>query len=114
MCPVLPRPCWSLLCIDLAEIFSSLTVSAAQPAAALLCLGAVESERGMTELAASRYVALSEQPDNSPEELAAAAVGNDDWARAAVRSNAMTIPYGGSYGVGLFDGAGQLPTFTTV
>jgi len=46
--------------------------------------------------------------------LAAASVGNADWARAAVRSNAMTVPYGGSYGVGLFDGAGQLPTFTTV
>lgn len=46
--------------------------------------------------------------------LAAAAGGNGDWARAAVRSNAMTIPYGGSYGVGLFDGAGQLPTFTTI
>lgn len=45
--------------------------------------------------------------------LAAASVGNADWARAAVRSNAMTIPYGGSYGVGLFDGAGQLPTFVT-
>ncbi|MEZ4734625.1 MAG: hypothetical protein R3E79_46635 [Caldilineaceae bacterium] len=45
--------------------------------------------------------------------LASASVGNADWARAAVRSNAMTIPYGGSYGVGLFDGAGQLPTFMT-
>ncbi|MCE7986498.1 MAG: hypothetical protein DYG89_35450 [Caldilinea sp. CFX5] len=44
--------------------------------------------------------------------LASAAVANADWARAAVRSNAMTIPYGGSYGVGLFDGAGQMPTFT--
>lgn len=43
--------------------------------------------------------------------LASASVANTDWARAAVRSNAMTIPYGGSYGVGLFDGAGQLPTF---
>jgi hypothetical protein len=46
--------------------------------------------------------------------LAAASVGDADWARAAVRSNAMTVPYGGSYGVGLFDGAGQLPTFTTL
>jgi hypothetical protein len=46
--------------------------------------------------------------------LAAASVGNADWARAAVRSNAMTVPYGGSYGVGLFDGTGQLPTFTTL
>ena len=46
--------------------------------------------------------------------LAAAAAGNDGWARAAVRSNAMTIPYIGSYGVGLFDGSGQLPTFTTL
>ncbi|MCB0183240.1 MAG: hypothetical protein KDE31_03200, partial [Caldilineaceae bacterium] len=45
--------------------------------------------------------------------LAAASVSNADWARAAVRSNAMTIPYGGSYGVGLFDDAGQLPTFVT-
>lgn len=45
--------------------------------------------------------------------LASASVGNADWARAAGRSNAMTIPYGGSYGVGLFDGAGQLPTFVT-
>ena len=45
--------------------------------------------------------------------LASASVSNADWARAAVRSNAMTIPYGGSYGVGLFDGAGQLPTFVT-
>lgn len=45
--------------------------------------------------------------------LAAASVANTDWARAAVRSNAMTIPYGGSYGVGLFDAAGQMPTFTT-
>lgn len=44
--------------------------------------------------------------------LASASVGNADWARAAVRSNAMTIPYGGSYGVGLFDGAGQIPTFS--
>jgi hypothetical protein len=43
--------------------------------------------------------------------LAAASVGNADWARAAVRSAAMTVPYTGSYGVGLFDGAGQLPTF---
>jgi hypothetical protein len=46
--------------------------------------------------------------------LAAASVGAADWARAAVRSNAMTMPYGGSYGVGLFDGAGQLPTFTAL
>jgi hypothetical protein len=46
--------------------------------------------------------------------LAAASVGDADWARAAVRSNAMTVPYGGSYGVGLFDGAGQMPTFTTL
>jgi len=46
--------------------------------------------------------------------LAAASVGNVDWARAAVRSNAMTVPYTGSYGVGLFDGSGQLPTFTTL
>jgi hypothetical protein len=46
--------------------------------------------------------------------LAAASVGAADWARAAVRSNAMTVPYGGSYGVGLFDGTGQLPTFTTL
>lgn len=45
--------------------------------------------------------------------LASAAVANADWARAAVRSNAMTIPYSGSYGVGLFDGAGQMPTFVT-
>lgn len=45
--------------------------------------------------------------------LASASVANADWARAAVRSNAMTIPYGGSYGVGLFDAAGQLPTFVT-
>ena len=45
--------------------------------------------------------------------LAAASVGAADWARAAARSNAMTAPYGGSYGVGLFDGTGQLPTFTT-
>ena len=44
--------------------------------------------------------------------LASASVANADWARAAVRSNAMTIPYGGSYSVGLFDGAGQLPTFS--
>lgn len=44
--------------------------------------------------------------------LASASVANADWARAAVRSNAMTVPYGGSYGVGLFDGTGQLPTFT--
>jgi hypothetical protein len=44
--------------------------------------------------------------------LAAASVGNADWARAAVRSAAMTVPYTGSYGVGLFDGAAQLPTFT--
>jgi len=44
--------------------------------------------------------------------LAAASVGNADWARAAVRSFAMTVPYTGSYGVGLFDGSGQLPTFT--
>ena len=46
--------------------------------------------------------------------LAAASVGNADWARAAVRSNAMTVPYTGSYGVGLFDASGQLPTFTTL
>src|SRR5262249_52059534 len=46
--------------------------------------------------------------------LAAASVGDADWARAAVRSNAMTVPYGGSYGVGLFDGTGQLPTLTTL
>jgi hypothetical protein len=46
--------------------------------------------------------------------LAAASVGASDWARAAVRSNAMTVPYGGSYGVGLFDGTGQLPTFSTL
>ena len=46
--------------------------------------------------------------------LAASAVGNADWARSAVRSNAMTVPYGGSYGVGLFDNTGQLPTFTIV
>jgi hypothetical protein len=46
--------------------------------------------------------------------LAAASVGNADWARAAVRSSAMTVPYTGSYGVGLFDGSGQLPTFTTL
>jgi hypothetical protein len=46
--------------------------------------------------------------------LAAASVGNADWARAAVRSNAMTVPYTGSYGVGLFDGTGHLPTFTTI
>ena len=46
--------------------------------------------------------------------LAAASVGDADWARAAVRSNAMTAPYGGSYGVGLFDGTGQMPTFTTL
>ena len=46
--------------------------------------------------------------------LAAASVGNADWARAAVRSFAMTVPYTGSYGVGLFDGSGQLPTFTTL
>ena len=45
--------------------------------------------------------------------LAAASVSNADWARAAVRSNAMTIPYGGSYGVGLFADTVQLPTFTT-
>ena len=45
--------------------------------------------------------------------LASAAVANADWARAAVRSNAMTAPYSGSYGVGLFDGAGQMPTFVT-
>lgn len=44
--------------------------------------------------------------------LAAASVGSADWARAAVRSNAMTVPYTGSYGVGLFDGTGQQPTFT--
>lgn len=46
--------------------------------------------------------------------LAASAVGNADWARAAVRSNAMIVPYGGSYSVGLFDNTGQLPTFTMV
>jgi hypothetical protein len=46
--------------------------------------------------------------------LAAASVSHADWARAAVRSNAMTVPFGGSYGVGLFDGTGQLPTFTTL
>jgi hypothetical protein len=46
--------------------------------------------------------------------LAAASVGNADWARAAVRSNAMTVPYTGSYGVGLFDAAGQLPSFTAL
>jgi hypothetical protein len=46
--------------------------------------------------------------------LAAASVGNVDWARSAVRSNAMTVPYTGSYGVGLFDGTAQLPTFTTL
>jgi hypothetical protein len=46
--------------------------------------------------------------------LAAASVSDADWARAAVRSNAMTVPYGGSYGVGLFDGTGQMPTFTTL
>jgi hypothetical protein len=46
--------------------------------------------------------------------LAAASAGAADWARAAVRSNAMTVPYGGSYGVGLFDGTGQLPTFMTL
>jgi hypothetical protein len=46
--------------------------------------------------------------------LAAASVGDADWARAAARSNAMAAPYGGSYGVGLFDGTGQLPTFTTL
>jgi hypothetical protein len=46
--------------------------------------------------------------------LAAASVGDADWARAAVSSNAMTVPYGGSYGVGLFDGTGQMPTFTTL
>lgn len=44
--------------------------------------------------------------------LAAASVDNAAWARAAVRSTAMTAPYTGSYGVGLFDAAGQLPTFT--
>lgn len=44
--------------------------------------------------------------------LASSAVGNADWARAAVRSNAMTVPYGGSYSVGLSDNIGQLPTFT--
>lgn len=44
--------------------------------------------------------------------LASSAVANADWARGAVRAFAMTVPYGGSYGVGLFDGAGQLPTFT--
>ncbi|MBD2436510.1 hypothetical protein [Nostoc sp. FACHB-110] len=44
--------------------------------------------------------------------LAASAVANADWARAAVRSNAMAVPYGGSYGIGLFDNTGQLPTFT--
>ncbi|BAY60860.1 hypothetical protein NIES22_09200 [Calothrix brevissima NIES-22] len=44
--------------------------------------------------------------------LAASAVGNADWARAAVRSNAMTMPYGGSYSIGLFDNNSQLPTFT--
>ena len=47
-----------------------------------------------------------------PAALASASLANADWARAAVRSNAMTIPYGGSYGVGLFDSAGQMPTFT--
>jgi hypothetical protein len=46
--------------------------------------------------------------------LAAASVGNADWARAAVRSHAMVAPYAGSYGVGLFDGTGQLPTFTNL
>ncbi|MGF1939386.1 MAG: hypothetical protein RM347_034440 [Nostoc sp. ChiQUE02] len=46
--------------------------------------------------------------------LAASAVGNADWARAAMRSNAMIVPYGGSYSVGLFDNTGQLPTFTMV
>jgi len=46
--------------------------------------------------------------------IAGASVGNADWARAAVRSNAMTVPLTGSYGVGLFDGTGQLPTFTTL
>jgi hypothetical protein len=46
--------------------------------------------------------------------LTAASVGTVPWARAAVRSTAMTVPYTGSYGVGLFDGAGQLPTFTIV
>ncbi|XGV96267.1 MAG: hypothetical protein ACAF41_26490 [Leptolyngbya sp. BL-A-14] len=49
--------------------------------------------------------------------LAASAVGNPDWARGGVRSNAMTVPYTGSYGVGLFDNTfdttGTLPTFTT-
>jgi hypothetical protein len=46
--------------------------------------------------------------------LAAASVGDADWARASVCSNAMTAPYTGSYSVGLFDGTGQLPTFTTL
>jgi hypothetical protein len=46
--------------------------------------------------------------------LAAASVVAADWARAAVRSNAMTVPYAGSCGVGLFDGTGQLPIFTTL
>jgi hypothetical protein len=46
--------------------------------------------------------------------LAAASVGNADWARATVRSSAMAVPYTGSYGVGLFDANGQLPTFTTL
>jgi hypothetical protein len=46
--------------------------------------------------------------------LAASAVVHADWARGAVRSNAMAAPYGGSYGVGLFDNTGQLPTFTTL
>jgi len=43
--------------------------------------------------------------------LAASAVGNADWARAAVRSNAMNVPYGGSYSIGLFYNTGQIPTF---
>lgn len=46
--------------------------------------------------------------------LAATAVGNADWGRAAVRSNAMIAPFSGSYGVGLFDESGQLPTFTAI
>jgi hypothetical protein len=46
--------------------------------------------------------------------LASSSVANPDWARAAVRSNAMLAPFGGSYSVGLFDSTGQLPTFTRV
>ncbi|OUC12270.1 MAG: hypothetical protein B0A82_23425 [Alkalinema sp. CACIAM 70d] len=44
--------------------------------------------------------------------LASSALGQASWAKAATRSNAMLIPYSSSYGVGLFDNMGQLPTFT--